>query len=96
MEDVLRILTLGDREWRCRILWVQSGRGALRTATIGSREFNLPRAAENGPRHGLYDVQVVALNPVLVNAVRNLERERYLIRSHQQDRGKPPLERIGV
>jgi hypothetical protein len=67
----------------------------LRT-TLGITEFNLALAAENGHRHGFDDIQVVALNPVLVNAVWHLKRERQFIRSHQLDRGKPPLERIGV
>src|ERR1700730_2339612 len=65
-------------------------------SAICGTEFDLSRASEHGHRSGLYEIQIVTLDPELINGVRNLEGQRDFIRVHQFNRCKPPLERIGA
>jgi hypothetical protein len=44
----------------------------------------------------LYDIQIITLDPELINGVRNLEGQRDFIRLHQFKHCKPPLEGIGA
>src|SRR6266446_10982239 len=63
---------------------------------ICGTEFDLSRASEHGHRSGLYEIQIVTLDPELIDGVGNLEGQRHFIRLHQFNRCKPPLERIGA
>src|SRR5207253_11007581 len=69
--------------------------GTAHSASCGT-EFDLSRASEHGHRSGLYDIQIITLDPELINGVRNLEGQRDFIRLHEFKRCKPPLERIGA
>src|SRR6202048_4539478 len=69
--------------------------GTANFAICGT-EFDLSRASEHGHRSGLYDIQIITLDPELINGVRNLEGQCDFIRLHQFKRCKPPLERIGA
>src|ERR1700675_3632283 len=69
--------------------------GTGRSAICGT-EFDLSRTSEHGHRSGLYEIQIVTLDPELINGIRNLEGQRDFIRLHQFNRCKPPLERIGA
>src|SRR5260370_1686738 len=63
---------------------------------ICGTEFDLWRTPEDGHRSGSHDMQIITLDPELINAVRNLKGQRDFIRLHQFNRCKPPLERIGA
>src|SRR3979411_2123484 len=69
--------------------------GTAHFAICGT-EFDLSRASEHGHHSGLYDIQIITLDPELINGVRNLEGQRHFIRLHQLNRCKPPLECIGA
>src|SRR4030081_9833 len=69
--------------------------GTAHSAICGT-VFDLSRASEHGNRSGLYDIQIITLDPELVNPVRNLKGQRDFIRLHQFNLCKPPLERIGA
>jgi hypothetical protein len=51
-------------------------------SVFGGTEFDIPRAAEHGDRGASQDIQVITLNPELINVVRNLESQRDFIRLH--------------
>src|SRR5580700_2375424 len=61
---------------------------------ICATEFDLWRTPEHGHRSGSHDIQIVTLDPELINAVRNLKGQRDFIHLHQFNCCKPPLERI--
>src|ERR1700726_933976 len=54
------------------------------------------RASEHGADRGLYHVQIITLYPELVNAVRDPQCQRGLIRFHQFYGRKPPMKGIGA
>ena len=97
VDGALRIFILGCREPTVRSpgsAWASTTRTGH--SAICGTEFDLSRASEHGHRSGLYDIQIITLDPELINAVRNLEGQRDFIRLHQFNRRKPPLERIGA
>jgi hypothetical protein len=51
-------------------------------SVYGGTEFDIPRAPEHGARSASQDIQVITLNPELINVVRNLESQRNFIRLH--------------
>jgi len=65
-------------------------------SAICGPEFDLSRASEHRHRSGFYNIQIVTLDPELINAVRNLERQRTFIRLGQLNRCKQHLERISA
>ena len=65
-------------------------------SAICGTEFDLSRASEHGHRSGLYDIQIITLDPELINGVRNLEGQRHFIGLRQFNHCKPPLEDIGA
>src|ERR1700736_3214483 len=69
--------------------------GTAHSAICGT-EFDLSRTSEHRHRSGLYDIQIVTLDPELINGVRNLEGQRDFIRLYKFNRCKPPLERVGA
>src|SRR5260370_29092857 len=96
VDGALRTLILGCRSRRFAYpLSTGINYGTGRSAICGT-EFDLSRASEHGHRSGLYDIQIVTLDPELINGVRNLEGQRHFIHLHQFNRCKPPLERIGA
>src|SRR5260370_6514058 len=96
VDGAIRILIPGCRSQRFAhpvSMGINNGTGH---STICGTEFDLSRASEHGHRSGLYDIQIVTLDPELINGVRNLEGQRHFIRLHQFNRCEPPLERIGA
>jgi hypothetical protein len=65
-------------------------------AAICGTKFDLARASEHLNHSGLYDIQIITLDPELINAVRNLQGQSAFIRLHQFNRCKPTPERIGA
>src|ERR1700740_2670898 len=69
--------------------------GTGHSAICGTK-FDRSRASEHRNHSGLYDIQIITLDPKVINAVRNLQGQRAFIRVHQFNRCEPPLERIGA
>src|SRR5580704_15190331 len=69
--------------------------GPGQTAICGT-EFDLSRASQHRNHSGSNDIQIVTLDPELINAVWNLQGQRSFIRLHQVNRGKPSLVSFGV
>src|SRR5258707_12136660 len=96
VDSALRILIMRCRGQRfAHPVSMGINNGTAHSAICGA-EFDLSRASEHGHRSGLYDIQIITLDPELINAVRNLKGQRDFIRRHQFNRCKPPLERIGA
>jgi hypothetical protein len=94
VDGALRILIMGQKGQRFAPP-VRMGNGTPHSAICGT-VFDLSRASEHGHRSGLNDIQIITLDPELINGVRNLEGQRDFIRLHQFNLCKPPLERIGA
>src|ERR1700755_911169 len=96
VDSAFRILIMGFRgECLAHPVRRSIDCGTDRSDICGPK-FDLRRTPEHGHRSRSHDIQIITLDPELINAVRNLKGQRDFIRLHQFNCCKPSLERIGA